>query len=329
MIQDRNNIVEKSMNDKASQKVTLEEFKEFDNYFVKKKVIVTGATGFIGSHLCNVLHNLGAEVSGIDLNTKSLWNSSKIKLFDIDLQDLNDTSLLINKIRPEIIFHLAGLVDTRQEKDAILPTLKNNLVVTVNILLALEGIEISRIILAGSSEIPGMNESPNSPYSASKLAMISYADMFNELFKLPIVVAKPHLIYGPGQASSKLIPYIINSYLQNQPPKLSSGKRICDMVYIKDVIRGLLFMSREPNAIGKKLDLGSGKGISIREIALLISTLMKCDIDPIFGSVPDRVGDFPQIANIELSREILGWEPKWTQVKGLEETIDWYKIKTR
>ena len=156
--------------------------------------------------------------------------------------------------------------------------------------------------------------------------MTSYAKMFHNLYDLPIVIARPHMNYGPRQSQNKLIPYIICSFLKNTPALLSSGRRICDLVYVKDLVRALLLLgvAREV-AGGCTFDIGTGIGTSIKEIAAQIATLMRTNCNIMFNALPDRVGEFPQVANIKRISTDLGWQPYWTIDEGLIETIKYYR----
>jgi len=302
---------------------------EFGDQFKGCKILVTGSRGFVGSHLCDALVSLGAEVYGVNLNNFPRIEVSGVRLLNVDLSiSQNIVQETVKTINPDYTYHLAGLVDTRQEIGLVLPTLRHNLLGTLHLLMALVDSQCRRIIVASSSETPKFGDAPNSPYAASKLAVAAYAGMFHMLFGLPIVMARPHMNYGPRQPQNKLIPHVICSILKNSPPRLSSGRRICDMIYIKDMVRGLLLMAISESAVGCTFDIGTGKGVSIREIAIRISMLMKTPCHPVFGTVVDRIGEFSQVANIKMIRSCLGWEPIWTMDEGLIETIEWYKDNT-
>jgi len=299
---------------------------EFGDQFKGRRVLVTGAGGFVGSHLCTALVSLGAEVYGVDLNNFFKNEVNGIRLLNVDLsinQDVVQETVKI--VNPDFTYHLAGLVDTRQEIGLVLPTLRHNLFGTVHLLIALKGSQCRRVVVISSSETPQYGNSPNSPYAASKLAMAAYAEMFHTLFGLPVVIARPHLSYGPRQPQNKLIPYLICSMLKDTPPMLSSGNRICDMIYINDLVRALLLMTISEFAVGCSFDIGTGEGISVREIAARISVLMKTPCHPVFGTVVDRIGEFSQVANTKMIHSSLGWKPYWTMDEGLIETIEWYK----
>lgn len=299
---------------------------EFGHHFRGKPVLVTGATGYIGSYLCEALLSLGAIVFGIGLTCHSSNILPGINYIEADLTHEEIViSRLLSDIRPKYIYHLAGLVNTRQDIEMIIPTIENNLMGSINLLIALTKVSCDRIVITGSSEASPKGHFPNSPYAASKLALMSYADMFTKLYKLPITVARPFMCFGPRQPVNKLVSYVILSLLKGQAPQLSSGERVCDLIYIKDIIRGLLWMVLKEGSVGQVLDLGMGVGLTIEDIAKLIIKLTNSPLSPEFGVVADRIGEFPQIANLSDTTAIIGWKPLWTLNEAVLETIDWYR----
>jgi nucleoside-diphosphate-sugar epimerase len=297
---------------------------EFGDGFANKKVMVTGAAGFIGGHLCQALVTLGADVYGLDRPGTFKADISGIKTRELDLRDYEGLKTFLVDIRPELVYHLASLVTARQELDLILPTLHNNLVSTVNLLLIMTELGCERLVVMGSAEQPN-NGIPNSPYAATKAAMSLYAGMFFRIYDLPVVTIRQVMAYGPKQRPEKLIPYTILSLLRNQTPKLSSGKRIIDFIYVQDVVRGLLMTGIRSGINGKTIELGTGKGISIAELVNILVELSGSTTQLKFGSMPDRLGEEPLIANLAATRAILGWQPRWSLRDGLFETLNWYK----
>jgi nucleoside-diphosphate-sugar epimerase len=297
---------------------------EFGAKFEGKRIMVTGASGFVGTNLCDALATLGAEVKGVALDDGCAEPGIGIPLSKVDLSEEPLAKEVVGTLNPDVVFNLAGLVDTRQSPDLVLPTLRHNLIATLNIMTALVGTHCQRVVVITSSETPQTGQGPNSPYAASKTAMSAYCEMYYRLFGVPVVIARPHMVYGPHQPRAKLIPYVIRCCLENVPPLLSSGRRICDPVYVKDVVRALLLMAREDTAVGRTLDVGMGKGRSVSEIVSRILSRMVSRNEPVYGSVLDRVDEVPQVADRKTTEETLGWKPIWSFDEGLSETIDWY-----
>lgn len=298
---------------------------EFGELLVGKRILVTGATGFVGLNMCQALDTLGANVVGAALAETVARASRPERILPLDLTVQGSAQRMIEAADPEIVFHLAGLVDTRQSHDLVLPTLSHNLLGTVNLMSALIGTRCRCVALVTSSEMPPPGQSPSSPYAASKQAMVGYAELYRAFFGLPVVIARPHMIYGPYQPADKLIPYLIRCCIEHTPPRLSSGKRLCDPVYVKDFVRALLLMAVTPEALGRTLDVGAGTGVAVAEIAALVMRLMGADLAPVFGALPDRVGETSQVADMGPTKAALHWRPIWSLEAGLSETIGWFR----
>ncbi len=298
------------------------------NAFKECRVLVTGATGFVGLHLCEALSDLGAKVYALSRSVGLHPLPQKINAQPVDLRSMRSTKRCIETIKVDVVYHLAGLVDTRQSLKLVMPTFKNNLSGSVHLFVALAETGCKRLVVAGSSEEPDVSRfgsSPNSPYAAAKDAETSYARMFHKIFSLPVVISRPFMSYGPRQPIQKIIPYTIKSLIEGNPPKISSGKRICDLIYIQDLIMGLLLAGIKPGIEGEIIDLGTGIGTTINDTIRLIVELMDSPVEPLFGAIPDRQYEYPQIADIKKTTDQLGFHPHWLLVEGIKETIEWYR----
>lgn len=295
---------------------------EFGDAFAGKRVLVTGASGFVGGHLCDALLALGADVFGVD--SRGAGCPAGCQSYMTDLKDLAAVKGTLSHVHPHLVYHLAGLVTAQQEMDLVLPMLHNNLVGAVHLFLALAGTRCERVVTISSSEEP-TDGAPTSPYAASKAATRLYAGLFQQVYDLPVVVAKLFMAFGPRQRPDKLIPYTVLSLLRGQSPKLGGGTRICDFVYILDVVRGLLKTGLQANLAGQTVELGTGTGTSIKDVALVAADLVGGQLQPIFGAAPDRVGERPQVADLATTRALLDWAPRLSLHEGLAETIAWYR----
>lgn len=297
--------------------------------FYRKKILITGASGFVGSHLCRKLGDKGAEIHGISRSAQAN-NSSYLKWWQADLGDIVQVRNLFSTIQPDVVFHLASVVTGRHELKLVLPTFHGNLTSTVNLLTAAtEFGGCYRIVLASSLEEPELQEAgaiPYSPYGAAKWASSSYGRMFHALYKTPVAIARLFMIYGPAQPDiNKLIPYVTLSLLQGKVPKVTSGKRAIDWVYINDVIEGLVALIQVPNTEGCTVDLGSGEFVPIHDIVSHLVSLVGSKLEPLYGALPDRPPEPIRTANTDLAYKILGWKPKTSLETGLQKTINWYK----
>ena len=240
---------------------------------------------------------------------------------------------LVVDLKPDTVFHLAGFVSGDRSLDAVLPSLQANHVATVNLLTAVTHVGCRRIVLAGSLEEPEPDEglvTPSSPYAAAKFASTAYANMFHALYKTPVVTARIFMVYGPGQRDlRKLVPYVTLSLLRKQAPRLSGGTRLVDWIYVQDVVDGLMAAARAPGALGRTVDLGTGRFASVRDIALQLATIIDPDVRLAFGDLPDRPLERVRLANLADTRARLGWGPAVAIEEGLQRTVDWYADRLR
>jgi UDP-glucose 4-epimerase len=294
-----------------------------------RRVLVTGATGHIGAHLCQRLWREGAEIHAVSRKAQ-VDNRPEICWWRADLRDPAATRSLLAAVQPDVVFHLAGCVTGGRDIEAVLPTLEHNLHGTVNLLLALTELGCGRIVLAGSLEEPAEEGTQvcGSPYAASKWAARAYSRMFHTLYGTPVVNARIFMVYGPGQQPYKrLVPYVISSLLSGKAPKLTSGERKVDWIYIDDVIEGLLACARSQDVLGGTVELGSGCLTEVRAVALLIARMMGTEIRPEFGALTDRQMEQVRVADARRTYDQLGWQPRTSLETGLRTTIAWFQAR--
>lgn len=296
--------------------------------FSNQKILVTGASGFIGTHLCRQLCKEGAEVHAVS-RSKLSGDKNSVNWLQGDLSNINIARKIVNFVKPDLIFHLASHVVGARGLEIVLPTFHNNLVSTVNLLTVATEINCRRIILAGSMEEPegsDINAIPSSPYAAAKWASNAYAQMFQALYETPVTIARIFMVYGPGQKDvKKLIPYVTLSLLNRQPPQLSNGKRPVDWIYVEDVVEGLLAISQSQYREGHVIDLGSGELIPVRAVVERLVNIIDSGAKPLFGQIPERPMEQVRVANIEDTYAKICWRPKTSLENGLQKTVDWYK----
>ena len=234
---------------------------------------------------------------------------------------------LVRAIRPDTTFHLASLATGSRSLEMVLPVFQHNFVTALNLLMATAENSAGRIVLAGSFEEPDeINSAPCSPYAAAKWSASGYARMFHALYQIPVVIAKIFMVYGPGQLDhTKLIPYVTLSLLRGEAPKLTSGARLIDWIYVDDVVDGLIECAKILGINGRTVELGSGEMHSIRDIVQQLSDLMACPVEPQFGALADRPLERIKKADIADSYRLIGWQPSTSLRAGLTRTIEWYK----
>jgi nucleoside-diphosphate-sugar epimerase len=290
--------------------------------------MVTGGSGFLGSHLGYRLCNAGAEVHAVSRHRRDS-GSGPIRWWQGDMAEFATVRDLFHRVKPDVIFHLSGLATASPDRALVLPTLHSLLVSTVNILTIGAEIGCRRIVLAASLTEPQPNHSeiPGSPYAAAKWASGVYARMFHELYGIPVVMVRPFMTYGPGQDERKLIPYVILSLLKGEAPRLSSGVQQIDWVYVDDVIDGFIAAAEAPEIEGQTLDLGSGVLVSVRALVGELVKLIGAGIEPLFGALPDRPLEQVREARTAEAYAKLGWKSATSLERGLEQTLKWYECR--
>ena len=289
------------------------------------RVLVTGAAGFIGSALCRTLLRSGHEVHG---TSRIPREGAGVCWWEVDLAEPEAIAQVLRKVRPSVIFHLASHVTGDRALSAVLPTARDNLLSTINLLTAACEAEGPRVIMAGSMEECDPEDPtaiPGSPYSAAKTAASTYARLFHALYLLPVVYLRVFMVYGPGQRDvTKLIPYVITALLRGEQPLLTSGTREIDWIYVDDVVSAFVAAAHSPGADGKTVDVGSGRLITIRSLVDRLSHLVGGEVQPVFGALDDRPLQVRRIADVDSTERLIGWRPRTPLDAGLQQTIRWF-----
>jgi UDP-glucose 4-epimerase len=293
-----------------------------------RRVLVTGGTGFIGSRLCGRLLSSGADVYATS-RRPTTEPSTNVQWLRADVVDRNDVERVFDDAQPEVVFHLASRVAGGRDLELVHPMLEDNLLSAVNVLTAAQRRGRPRVVLAGSMEEPAPHSRhavAASPYAAAKWAATGYARMFHALYALPVVVLRIFMVYGPGQRDrTKLIPYVIESLLREEAPRLTSGTRAVDWIYVDDVVDAFLTAAQAENVEGNAFDIGSGTTVSIRDLVGQLVETMDSSVDPIFGEHPDRLLETNEVADVRRTEDVLGWSRTTTLDQGLRLTVEWFE----
>jgi UDP-glucose 4-epimerase len=303
------------------------------------RALVTGATGFIGSHLVRCLASLGAQVHAVSRRPPGSAGNAphtagpphaaddRLTWHLADLRDTGATAALLGATRPDVVFHLASEVTGARDVKLVLPLLQANLTAAVNLMAAAADTGCSRVVLAGSIEEPRTADpTPSSPYAVAKWAATGYARMFHALWKVPVTVLRVAMVYGPAQPdTTKLVPYATLSLLRGDAPALSSGLRLIDWVYVDDVVDAFALAATAERAAGHAIDIGSGTAVSIRDTIDLLAEVAGSPLRPHYGAIADRPLDAAMIADTSLAADLLGWRPATELKDGLRHTVEWYR----
>ena len=304
-----------------------------------KKILVTGGSGFIGSHLCRRLLSEGAIVhvlvkynSIIDnIRLSGIWN--EITPVEADLRN-PDSLTVINRIRPNIIFHLAAYNHVGDSFTQVSEAIDSNTKGTVNLLEAYQ--EYDRLVYISTSEvygyqtdIPFAEESipqPLSPYAVGKYAGELYSVLKWRSSHMPIVVLRPFNAFGPYQSPRAITSELIIKCLTGEDVITTEGVQTREFNYVSNLIDGFLLASVSETAIGEVINLGCGEEISIRDLVIKIHNLTKSTSKLRIGELPTRPGEiYRMFASNKKALDILKWQPNISHEEGLKNTIAWFR----
>ena len=311
-----------------------------------KTVLITGADGFIGSHLTELLIQSGYNVRAFVyynsfnsngwLDTLSLETKSKIDILSGDIRDPNGVREAMIGI--DIVFHLAALIAipfSYHSPDSYIDT---NVKGTLNILQAARDSKVKRILITSTSEVYGTAQfvpitelhpkQPQSPYSASKIGGDAIADSFYRSFNLPVTIVRPFNTYGPRQSARAVIPTIISQLLNGaQEIKLGDISPTRDLLFVKDTVNGFLKIAQCNELIGHEVNIATQSEITIGDLAQNLINNINPKAKIITDSVrlrPEKSEVFRLYGSNEKLKSYTDWEQEYSLEKGLKETIDWF-----
>ncbi len=323
--------------------------KSIKSNFKNKRVLVTGADGFIGSHLVERLVKEGCAVRAMVMyNSFNTWgwldsldNSvlKNIEIYSGDIRDRKSVDLACKNI--DYIFHLASLIAIPHSYNSPYAYLQTNALGALNILESCIDNNIEKFIHTSTSEVYGEYDSvpiseknkniARSPYAATKIAADQLAYSYYSTFGLPVSIIRPFNTYGPRQSNRAIIPTIITQLLNDKSIRLGSLYPTRDFTYIDDTVNGFIQIAKNKKSIGEIINIGSGYEISINDLTSLIQSLMRTNLEIKLEQSRSRPKDgevFRLKANVKKANDIIGWTPSYKGKKGLsnglKRTIDWF-----
>ncbi|MGH7789087.1 MAG: NAD-dependent epimerase/dehydratase family protein [Candidatus Binatia bacterium] len=307
--------------------------------WAKKKVLVTGGSGFIGSHLVRRLVDLGADVSVTVKYNSVIDNVRLVKLWDqlttveADLRNFSSLAVL-QQLRPQVIFHLAAYNHVGDSFAQFAEAISSNAEATTNLLEAYEGYE--RFVYTSTSEVYGFQEIvpfredstpfPLSPYAVGKYSGELYARLKHRSQGRPVAVIRPFNAYGPYQSARAIIPELILRCLTGQEVATTLGEQTRDFNFVANLVDGFLAVASHDAAIGEVWNVGGGVETPIRTLVETIHRLTGEKSVLKIGALPYRPGEIWRMhADSTRARETLGWVPKVDLTQGLEITVEWFR----
>lgn len=309
-----------------------------------RKVLITGADGFIGSHLTELLVREGYQVKALSqYNSFNYWGwledvkcLKEIEVLNGDVRDPHYCKQITKDL--DIVFHLAALIAIPYSYVAPESYVDTNIRGTLNICQAALENGVKRVIHTSTSEVYGTAQyvpidekhplQGQSPYSASKIGADSMAMSFYNAFDLPVTIARPFNTYGPRQSARAVIPTMISQVANGKKQiKLGDVTPTRDFNYVKDTCRGFLALARCGKAIGEVVNIGSSFEISVGDTLNLIRELMNSNVELIIDEQrirPEKSEVFRLCCDNTKIRELTGFESVYSIQQGLQETIDWF-----
>lgn len=301
-----------------------------------KTALITGISGFLGCALASTLRAQGVTVVGVV--RKSAQTPSIEGTVCGDITDRTFVTDIIRQIRPVVIFHLAankfrtgGIEDFRQG-------IEDNLIGTLNLAEAcIDKPYVQRFVAMGTCEEYGhsavpfievMRESPVSAYSFSKTASNHLLQTLHRTHHLPVVVLRPSLAYGPGQATDMFLPALIQALIEGEPFAMSGGQQTRDYVYIDDLIEAVILAATLPRVLGKVINISSGVPVLLKDLALLVAQKVGKNAEKLIefgkkGYRPNEIMEY--VASYKVAGRTLGWKPRTPLEDGLTATIEHYR----
>jgi len=308
-----------------------------------KKVLVTGAGGFIGSHLVERLVDDGCKVRAmVHYNSGGRWGNlemlteevkQKIEIFQGDVTDTYSVQKSVDGC--DVVFHLAALIAIPYSYIAPQSYVATNVAGTLNVMEACRRFGVEKVIQTSTSETYGTavytpidEKHPlqgQSPYSASKIGADKIAESYYCSYNLPVTTIRPFNTYGPRQSARAVIPTIISQVLSGKKKiKLGSLGPVRDFTYVKDTVDGFMKIAASKRSIGELINVGFGTGITIGELARTIIEIIGKEVEIISDDLrvrPENSEVMELICANDKARELVGWDSKYTLRDGLIETI--------
>ncbi|MRS02300.1 SDR family NAD(P)-dependent oxidoreductase [bacterium] len=309
-----------------------------------KKILVTGADGFIGSHLTELLLEKGYSVRALSYyNSFNNWGwlediaaNPELEIVTGDIRDPGFTRKIMAGV--ETVYHLAALIAIPYSYVAPDSYVDTNVKGTLNVCQAARDLGSIRVLITSTSEVYGTAlyvpidekhpKQPQSPYSATKIAADAIAMSFHNAFRLPVTIVRPFNTYGPRQSARAVIPTIITQLASNAAEiRLGDLTPTRDLNYVKDICQGFLALGCCDEAIGKEVNIATGTEISISDLLNLIKSLMGCDTKSIADDQrirPETSEVYRLLGDNSLIKSLTGWSPEYDLREGLKETIQWF-----
>tara|TARA_R110001592_G_scaffold68389_1_gene209592 strand:- start:1724 stop:2629 length:906 start_codon:yes stop_codon:yes gene_type:complete len=291
-----------------------------------KKILVVGGNGYLGSFLVKVLEENKATVFIISKNCEQSDSQ-----FIVDITNFDETYSIIQKIKPDIVYHLAANISRNRDFSIYEKMAAVNVQGTLNILRALEDID-AHFIFTSTSEVYGNNTSPFhenqipkpvSPYSLSKISAEMLIQTYCNNHTKKFTNLRVFNFYGENMPEEFFIPQMINSLKKGEDFLMTKGEQVRDFLYVSDVVNALILTAKNTNSYGETMNVCSGKGTELKQLATAVNTSMNTKAKIVLGAIPYRDNEvWEMIGDQSKIKNSIGFEPKITIEKGIEIVIN-------
>lgn len=310
----------------------------------QEKILVTGADGFIGSHLVEMLLKEGHQVRALSYyNSFNFWGwledvpqNPNLEIVNGDIRDPHYCKKICEGM--DVVYHLAALIAIPYSYVAPSSYVDTNVIGTLNMVQAVKELGLKRILVTSTSEVYGTAQyvpidekhplQPQSPYSASKIGADSMALSFFNAFNTPVVLVRPFNTYGPRQSARAVIPTIISQIASGvNEIKVGDMRPTRDFNYVEDTCRGFVQLANCDAAIGKTVNIGSNFEISVQDTFEMIKSIMNSKVNFVTDDErirPDKSEVFRLWCDNKLIESLTGFKPKYDLKTGLEKTVEWF-----
>lgn len=308
-------------------------------HYQGERVLITGASGFIGSHLAQALLEKGAHVYGV-VGPRSVPGrlsalEGNIEILQGDLRDAESARDVVRKSKPFIIFNLASATKRERSLQHVDAFVQSMYGITHNMLVAAADESVSRFVQMGSMEEYGAarapftetsREEPVSPYGLGKLFATHTALLYGRASEMQVCVLRPSAVFGEGQDFGKmLIPNIIKAGLDGVDFDMHAGEHLRDFIYVHDAVEGMLLAGASETAANEIINLGAGSSMEVRKVAKMTNAAMGEPININFGATPYLRFDKDAYLDCSKAKKLLGWSARTPLPEALKKTADWYR----